>query len=348
MEKLNGKKAYIPKEFQVVQSFDGDLAYDPCDYIDPLLLKNLLYHSYGNECSIEDFSIELGIARPYVEDYVNRLVEKDFLIKLENGKHLSNVAFIDKKERREILDFERKNILGYYNSLIKFAKNNLAYYKSLLDESKARDEHLLWSLLCLTMEIVEDQFRTDFTLRKDGHNWDVMLLETLDKLYKDEFFISCNSSTSGYYGRSIGIKAFPANHWKEDGGASDVIAYNRALTGKFNLSLLNDILNLNKKYDDMLESEKEIVSAYVERGCLDLVGNKIKINIPVMTIENYKEFCDKVKNDSELINSYKELYNGVYMKVRSLIPNYLEKQTAFIIQAITLDRSLIISKAVST
>ena len=62
-------------------------------------------------------------------------------------------------------------------------------------------------------------------------------------------------------------------------------------------------------------------------------------------MENYKAFCDKVVNDSELINTYKELYNGVYMKVRSLIPNYLEKQTSFIIHAVTLDRSLIISRA---
>ena len=33
------------------------------------------------------------------------------------------------------------------------------------------------------------------------------------------------------------------------------------------------------------------------------------------------------------------------MKVRSLIPNYLEKQTPFIIQSATLTRSLIITKA---
>ncbi len=345
MEKLNGKKAYVPKSFQVTQSYDGELNYDPSDYIDSLLMKNLLYHSYGNECSIEDFSIELGIARPYIEEYVEKLVKKDFLIKLENGKYLSNVAFIDKKERREILDFERENISGYYNALVKFAENNLTYYKSLLDETNALDEHLLWTLFFITMFSVEDKFRTEYTLRKDGFNWDLMLLETVDKLYSDEFFISANGSFSDYYGRRIGIFAFPANHWKEDGGASDVISYNRALTGKFNLEILNDILNLNKKYSDMLESEKEIVNTYVKRGCFDLVGDEIKINIPVMSMENYKEFCEKVVKDSELINAYKELYNGVYMKVRSLIPNYLEKQTSFIIQSATLTRALIITKA---
>ena len=345
MEKLNGKKAYVPKNFQVTQSFNGQINYNPSAYVDSLLIKNLLYHSYGNECSIEDFSIELGIARPYIEEYVEKLVKKDFLIKLENGKYLSNVAFIDKKERREILDFVRDNFSGYYNALVKFAKNNFSYYKSLLDETNAKDEHLLWSLLGIAMYAVEDKFRTEYTLRKDGFNWDLMLLETVDKLYSDEFFISVNGNFWDYYNHRMGIIAFPSNHWKEDGGASDVIAYNKALTGEFDLDLLNNIFNLNKKYSDMLESEKEIVNKYIQRGYLELEDNDIKINIPVMAMENYKEFCDKVINDLELVNSYKELYNRIYMKVRSLIPNYLEKQTSFIIQSVTLTRSLIITKA---
>ena len=345
MEKLNGKKAYVPKSFQVTQGFNGQINYNPSAYIDSLLIKNLLYHSYGNECSIEDFSIELGIARPYIEEYVEKLDKKDFLIKLKNGKYLSNVAFIDKKDRREILDFVRDNFLGYYNALVKFAKNNLSYYKSLLDETNAKDEHLLWSLLCLTMYQVENNFSKEFTLRKDGFNWDLMLLETVDKLYKDEFFISANGNFGDYYDRRLGILAFPSNHWKDDGAASDVIAYNRALNGQFDLDLLNNIFNLNKKYNDMLESEKEIINKYIQRGYLELEDNVIKINIPVMQMKNYKVFCDKVINDSELISAYKELYNGVYMKVRSLIPTYLEKQTSFIIQSVTLTRSLIITKA---
>ena len=74
-------------------SFAGDRDLDVlAEVICPLLIKNLLYHSYGNECSIEDYSIELGIAKPYVEDYVDELVYKDFLIELKNGKYLTNIA----------------------------------------------------------------------------------------------------------------------------------------------------------------------------------------------------------------------------------------------------------------
>ena len=195
------------------------------------------------------------------------------------------------------------------------------------------------------MNQVENKFRKEFTLRKYGFNRDLLLLETVDKLHEDEFFISANGNFWNYNDRRIGIIAFPSNHWKEDGGSSDVIAYNRALTGNFDLDLLNNIFNLNKKYSVMLESEKEIVNKYIQLGYLELEDDEIKINIPVMSMENYKEFCDKVVNDLELINAYRELYNGVYMKVRSLIPTYLEKQTSFMMQSVTLTRSLIINKA---
>ena len=345
MEKLNGRKAYIPKEFQTCQAFNGDLEFNPTVVVSSLLIKNLLYHSYGNECSIEDYSIELGIAKPYVEDYVDELVYKDFLIDLKNGKYLTNIAFIDKKERREILDFIRKNISCYYDELVKFSKKNLEYYKSLLDETNAKDEHLLWSLLFLTMMTIENNFNPEYTLRKDGTNWDLILLETMDKLYKDEFFISGNGTFSSYYGRKIGALAFPANHWKEDGGASDVIAYNKALTGKIDIDVLYDIFVSKKKYDDMIPSKQCIVNDYVKKGMFEIVDNEIISNIPVMLMENYNEFINKVINDNELINTYKELYNSIYMKVRDLVPNYLDKQIPFIISSVSLDRSLIISRA---
>ena len=344
MERLNGKKAYVPKNFQVVQSFAGNLNFNPSNVADPLLIKNLLYHSYGIECSIEDYSIELGIARPYIEDYVKELVKKDFLIKLENGKYLSNIAFINKKERREILDFARENISGYYNALAKFTKDNLEFYKSLLDKTNAIDEHLMWSFLCLTMVIVENEFSTSFTLRNDGTNWDVVLLETLDKLYNDEFFVSFNGCNGDYNSRRLCAYAFPSDSWKEDGGVSDVIAYKNALTGSFDLHILHEVLIKNTKYSKMNEEDKMSVNKYVEIGAFSILDDFIKVNIPVMTIENYKELKNKIVKEEALINAYKELYNGIYMKVRTLIPSYLEKQTPFIIQATILDRSLILHR----
>ena len=76
----------------------------------------------------------------------------------------------------------------------------------------------------------------------------MLLEETVDKLYDDEFFISMNGSVEKIEGHQMMMYGYPANHWKENGGASDVIAYDRALDGKFNLKVLYDILINNKKW----------------------------------------------------------------------------------------------------
>lgn len=346
MEKLNGRKAYIPKSFQVVLSYDGELDFNPSKVVDTLLIKNLLYHSYGIECSIEDYSIELGISRPYIEEFVHRLEAKDFLIKRDNGKYLTNVAFIDKKERREILDYGRNNITNFYNAVIHYAKEKLEYYKSLLDETDAEDEHLMWSLICLIIASVEESFGCKTTKRKDGLRWDMILEETLDKLYQDEFFVSMNGTFNEIEGHEMRIYAFPSMHWKEDGGASDVISYDSALTGAFNLKVLHDILIKNKKFNEMDDDTKEKVKSYAEQGIFDIVENEIKVNIPVISTESGRMFAKKIIEDKQVVDAYKELYNGINMKVRSLIPLYLEKQTSFIIQAtFNTVRSLILSRA---
>ena len=57
----------------------------------------------------------------------------------------------------------------------------------------------------------------------------------------------------------------------------------------------------------------------------------------------YYSFFLKISRNEEV--SYKELFNGIYHKVSSLIPPYLESQSRFIVSALDSTRSLIISRA---
>ena len=85
MEKLNGKKAYVPKDFSASFGMMKMGTYNPHNYVNTLISKNLLYHSYDNPCTIEDYSLELGMARPYVEDIVDQLVNVTLLKKVEKN-----------------------------------------------------------------------------------------------------------------------------------------------------------------------------------------------------------------------------------------------------------------------
>ena len=71
MERLNGKKAFVPKEYQTHRS--GGAQINPEEYTNRLIDQNLLLHSYGNPCSLEDYAIEMGISLPYIENIVKVL-----------------------------------------------------------------------------------------------------------------------------------------------------------------------------------------------------------------------------------------------------------------------------------
>lgn len=71
MERLNGKKAFVPKEYQTHRN--GGAYLNPEEYTYGLIEQNLLLHSYGNPCSLEDYAIEMGISLPYIENIVKTL-----------------------------------------------------------------------------------------------------------------------------------------------------------------------------------------------------------------------------------------------------------------------------------
>ena len=124
MEKLNGKKAYVPKDFSASFGMMKMGTFNPHNYVNTLISKNLLYHSYDNPCTIEDYSLELGMARPYVEDIVDQLVKVTLLKEVDNNKYITNFPYITKDILNSNASILLDNYKLYTDELIKFAKNH--------------------------------------------------------------------------------------------------------------------------------------------------------------------------------------------------------------------------------
>lgn len=157
MEKFNGKKAYIPKNYLFTKSSANIGEYDPHDYVTTLIQKNLLYHSYNNPCTLEDYAIELGISIPYIEDLVQTL-EKVTLIKQVDGKYVTNFAFLSKKFREEMYDVIRSYKNTFCKSLVGLAISNFDKFKSIgFSNNDKENGKLLWNyIMILLLTINED------------------------------------------------------------------------------------------------------------------------------------------------------------------------------------------------
>lgn len=91
MERLYGEKSYRPNIFEI--DFWGTKAGDGCEYRDFQKRKikgNILLAAYYSPVTIQEISIELGVALPYLEDEIKLLIDRQYLV-CDNGRYLTNI-----------------------------------------------------------------------------------------------------------------------------------------------------------------------------------------------------------------------------------------------------------------
>lgn len=191
MEKLNGKKAYVPKDFSAWFGMMKIGTYNPHNYVNTLINKNLLYHSYNNPCTIEDYSIELGISRPYVEDIVDQLVKVTLLKKVDNNKYITNFPFFtyhDFKKVRKLsqsteLDIVKEKLQIIIDKLNVNMKGYLPKY--LEDYSNSLLSNQLWDIQGLVIKAFSDVGLLDNKENEEFFPYNLILITSdINKIYE--------------------------------------------------------------------------------------------------------------------------------------------------------------------
>jgi len=347
MEKLNGKKAYVPKNFVGIMTYEGILDFDPNKETSPLLIKNLLYHSYDNPCTIEDYSLELGISIPYIEDYIEQLLEKEFLIKLDNRKYLTNIAFVDKITKRKINDLVRNNIYILQNRVIDFCKKNLDYYRSLLENEINDDKLLMWSLIYRVEVILTKNKLYQKTKKCKNGSWNYCMEEITnnnecDKY--DEYFISYNRSSVDDC--NVSLAAWPSAVDNPSFKVGYRTSTKNAANASENYLLFARLLEKPSRYNDLDKDTKILVKDYIDKNYLKIKDEIIEVVPPVIFESNLLKLDDLIENDYTLQKALNEYSAIVYKEVEKLFPSYLRDQLPFIVSAFTVaERSLIINYA---
>ena len=91
MERLYGEKSYKPCGFEI--DYWGLVKFNPNEYKAFRKRKingNILLAAYYSPMTIQEISIELGVALPYLEDEIKLLVDRQYLV-CNNGKYLTNI-----------------------------------------------------------------------------------------------------------------------------------------------------------------------------------------------------------------------------------------------------------------
>jgi len=112
-----GIKSYKPEDVSFVKSGMDGTDGSPWNKLKTKLAKNILLEAYHNPSTIEELSLELGVAAPYMEEAVDELVEATLMVKLDNNKYKTDFS----KSAR--LNSKTANISAKW----RFAKNMKIY-----------------------------------------------------------------------------------------------------------------------------------------------------------------------------------------------------------------------------
>ena len=169
MERLYGEKSYHPGNFEI--DFWGTKAGDDFEYRDFQKRKikgNILLAAYYSPVTIQEISIELGVALPYLEDEIKLLVDRGYLV-CKNEKYLTNIPIFT-LDCTKTIDGKLKELTEYTaKKFIEVADNfDLRFGNRFENENLAHWQKIL---LCLHFSLIdtENDIKKNYgELPKDG------------------------------------------------------------------------------------------------------------------------------------------------------------------------------------
>ncbi|MCH5272090.1 MAG: sigma-70 family RNA polymerase sigma factor [Lachnospiraceae bacterium] len=144
MERLYGEKSYRPSTFEI--DFWGSKGGDSREWADFQKRKikgNILLAAYYSPVTIQEISVELGVSLPYLEDELNLLTERQYLV-CKNGKYLTNIPIFTRdctkaieEKSKELTRVTAEKFLAVSDEFItrfgaRFDNENLARFQKVL------------------------------------------------------------------------------------------------------------------------------------------------------------------------------------------------------------------------
>lgn len=338
MERLNGKKAFVPKEYQTHRSGGANL--DPEEYTSGLIQQNLLLHSYGNPCSLEEYAIEMGISLPYIENIVKSLEYATLLIKDQNGKYLTNFIMIDKDIDFKVLKLIKQRSNKYTKLIVEYCKKHFNEWKKLVNNPLLDDNKLMWSYLfninrkveyldCTKEETLKQMRQHSHVV--DGGSWDFSMSEIYDNEFNNFYINECGSGNG-----VIGIQGlFYPGQREIDGITSEAlkcIRWDNSANFDADFELFGYLLKNNIKYSDCVYTLKSSVDRMVDQNYLKVEDDIIKFNFVFLDLEKSK-INKEDEYSVELMPAKlkrKEITYEIEEVFKNIIPEYLYKDLKYI------------------
>ena len=297
-----GIKSYKPENVYFTAS--GDMSKgDPHSAVQRMIPKNILLEASGNPSTLEELSIELGIAMPYMEEEVALLEKRTLLKKLENGKYITNFFIADKDTQLAVYMTMRNRSKARSEMLDIIVSETIPAVRELgIVKNDMTDDELKWWLVIHATDYFS---RTKVGAanigkppkRENGEGWGFVGYE--ECTLPEKVFM-------GYDGNGTG----DATHWSykiSDYGLLDRIG----MMGYQEAWLLKHIIVNNRKYSDLNKTEMNIFANINGRFAHTDENGNIIPELPVLTSADFAKIHE-IWNAHPLAEKLTEAMATVY------------------------------------
>ena len=192
MARTFGKRSYNPEN--ITYAADGAQPTGlPWRAVNRKIPNNILLQANNNPSTLEELSIELGVALPYMEEEVN-LLHQATLLEKQGDKYITNFFILDKECRMEIYNALRQKSKERSRLIRELIENRLNEDRSVFCEyPHIEDNTIRWFLVPFTIDVLIDMvqqkqnpnglyggFGGKLPKRANGESWGFVGYETVE------------------------------------------------------------------------------------------------------------------------------------------------------------------------
>lgn len=301
MERILGERSYEPQSIAVLYFGSGNnIYYNICK---KKIVQNILMACYNDVCTLQDISLQIGCAVPYIEDEIMPLLECGLLCKVSRDKYSTNIIMLTSVFKS---DFE--NLTGDMYSRIgdliaSYVKEHKEQIRSIgFLGSDMDDNSFLWHIALIALKITSDEL-----VKEDIKDKDIVFgVEN----YNPEFeiawcrMISLDNSILQFMDVFSEDSHYPKHKW---------------LYGNYaGVNLLFDIARSGKEIFEGTEGLVfENISSFVIKR-----GGVFVPSMPVYTEFQWEKLIDTI---SSLVDEIKTSFADIFDKCVWLLQNHAPK-----------------------
>lgn len=319
-----GERSYKPESLSFCASGNQPSGL-PWSAIRRRIPVNILCQAHNNPCTLQELSLELGIASPYMEEEIELLYKAELLKKVEANKYLTNF-FIVPVECQNTLNevfcvFAEQHFMNFWRLAEKALEKAAEIGIQAADYSK-KDVQMFFALY-LEQQIEASSFTNNIYSnfkRSDGGNWGLIGFEegAVCRLPSDFF----NNNGNGWQGTmwrgyqaQIGNTVFSKRRYKKDVPDSYLNATLKSIAYGTDPVTFSEAEkeNLRKLIEEgfcaMLSGEKPYVNALVFKEKMEA-----RLNEYLCSLSEYKVLSEDMRNCICEAKKIVAQYSNKYLK----------------------------------